>query len=547
MKKNGKLRTLRTEKADRDQNLPIAIRRGGIAEQTLRQASENKTVYQWLGKMLWRDLRWIRKEMETPSDSAQSCEPESLALYEAVLNRAEDSLDEDEDEDGEDDDEAEEDEDDEDGDDDEVDDDEVESAKDCNEAGANSDPVLRLCLAEKDGISICDGLYKNARGQYRANPDGYDAVLRELIPPWLRAEVEDTAYFRNANATALQDWPAFRRRLGTRSEQPLPGLITGFPTFDALTGGLRHVTLLAGPTGSGKTTFAQNLLMGVLNNDQRTGVLVISLEQTKDEFYTKLLSLASGLEYRTLISKDRSASQEARLAEANEHLAARVLPRLRVLDRLNQKETSPFTSRLTSQLDTLINKFIEQCDIQNMLLIVDSVQELPVEPTRFIGSGRDQPDVRVLSDLEIDEAQVRVLVELQRWTRTPRWLEGIAVLGVSRVNKNVHDRRLSLDDVPGKSDIVHEVASVLLLEAATQPCSDVNITPTLLNIAKIRDGGQRGEIRLDFHHTVSRFEEATRADPRQQTGSAAPDVQPGHAAGAKRFAGKRTPIGGEGS
>jgi hypothetical protein len=545
----------RSEKTDRHHDLPAAIRPGGIADQALRQAAENKTAHDWLRHMLWRDLELIRKEMETPSDSAQSCEPESLALYDAVLNRPEDSLYEDKDEDDGDYDEDDEDEDDgdetqddededhedeEEDDEDEDQEDEVEIANDYK-GGAAIDPVLRLCLAKHDGIRVRDGLYNYARRKYRANRDGYDEVLGDLIPPSLIAIVEENAYIRNANATALRDWHAFRRRLGTWSEQPQPGLITGFPTFDALTGGLRYTTLLAGPTGSGKTTLAQNLLLGVLNNDQSTGVLFISLEQSKDEFFTKLLSLVSGLEYRTLVSKDRSASQKAQLAKASDHLTANVLPRLRVLDRLNQKNTSP----LAYQLRNLIIKFNKQPGIQNKLLIVDSVQELPVEPTMFVGSGGDQPQVRVLSDLEIDEAQVRVLVDLQRWTRNPRWPEGFPVLGVSRVNKNLHGRRLALDDVPGKSDIVHEVASVLFLEAAAQPGLDVNITPTILNIAKIRDGGQRGEVRFDFHHTVSRFQEATRADTRQRTGSStAPDAQPGRAAGAERFAGKHRGIGG---
>ena len=36
-----------------------------------------------------------------------------------------------------------------------------------------------------------------------------------------------------------------------------------------------------------------------------------------------------------------------------------------------------------------------------------------------------------------------------------------------------------------------------------------NVVPTWLNVAKIGDEGQRGDISLDFHHTVTRFKERT--------------------------------------
>jgi hypothetical protein len=386
-------------------------------------------------------------------------------------------------------------------------------------------------------------LYEKAHQPYRKSGAQYQQALGDLIPAWFPPCVEDHAYRTNANETALRDWSAFHWRLTTRSKQRLPGLVTGFPTLDAMSGGLRDTTLIAGPTGAGKTTLAQNLIVGVLRHNERTGVMVVTLEQTKDEFYTKLLSRESGLDYRTLVSATRSESVNSRLAEAIVRLKKEVLPRLCVRDNLPRPEIFG----MAGTLQDLIDRFREAAAVDDVVLVVDSVQELPVESSLSGIAGSDEPPVRGLNLLEIDEARIRLLLKVQRLTRSALRPEGFPVVGVSRVNKNVQGHRLTLDDIPGPADIVHEVGSVFLLGALEQRSANLDVTPTILKVAKIRDGGQRGEIRFDFHHTVSRFQESTRDDARQRTGPAAPDVQPGHAAGAKRFAGKSTPIGGEGS
>jgi hypothetical protein len=504
MNKSRKDHKPQAESVERDQDLPDTVRPGGIVEQTLRVAAEKHQVVRPLCQTLLRDLEVVRGQLREKTQARANrgrLEPsESAELLQAAI-------------------------------------------KEHVYGSFGPDPVLLLCLVSQSGAKVSDELYEKARQPYRKSGVQYTLALGNLIPAWFPPNVEDHAYRTNANETALRDWSAFHWRLTTQSKQPLPGLATGFPTLDAMSGGLRDTTLIAGPTGAGKTTLVQNLIVGVLRHNERAGVMVVTLEQTKDEYYTKLLSRESGLDYRTLVSATRSESVNSCLAEAIVRLKKEVLPRLCVRDDLPRPEIDGMAGTLLGP----INRFREAAAVDEVVLVVDSVQELPVESSLSGFAGSDEPPARSLNQLEIDEARIRLLLKVQRRTRSALRPEGFPVVGVSRVIKNAQGHRLTLDDIPGRADIVHEVASVFLLEALEQRSANPDVTPTILKVAKIRDGGQRGEIRLDFHHTVSRFQEVTRAAPREQAGSAASDVQSSHAAGAKRFAGKRTPIGGAGS
>lgn len=79
--------------------------------------------------------------------------------------------------------------------------------------------------------------------------------------------------------------------LGDGSKEYL-GLKTGFKELDTLTSGLQKFTLFAGAGGTGKSTLAAQLALGVLENED-CPVIYYSLEMHPDDVYTMLTQLVA--------------------------------------------------------------------------------------------------------------------------------------------------------------------------------------------------------------------------------------------------------------
>jgi hypothetical protein len=395
-----------------------------------------------------------------------------------------------------------------------------------------ADYVLCYCLAVREGIVVGDKLEKRAVARYQECPNDYDRALGSLIPAQLRRLDEHYRYTGNTNATAADDWATFLRVLENHRQQGPGGLLTGIRVLDEAIGGLRDVTLLAGQTGAGKTTLALNLALGVLRHQKDAGVVVFHFESEKHKYYAKLLSRESGIDYRTVSNGEWSGAAKEAITQAQERLKAEILPRLRLVSRLEV----PTGGQLTKQaLTQKIQGFLEATGVKTALVIVDRVQQL--EPPRKVEHRPDggASQFEDLDDLEASSGRMEILLGIQAWSRSivPG---GFAVVGLSRVNKTEQGRPLVIGDVPGKAEVVFQADSVLLLEPALGSVGAGDITRTLLNVAKVRDGGRKGDVYLDFHHTVSLFRECTQPGPgapRATQGAAAK----GAAAG-KRFRGR---------
>jgi replicative DNA helicase len=394
------------------------------------------------------------------------------------------------------------------------------------------DRVLRYSLAVQAGISVQESMAKRAVEDFNKNIADYELVLGDLLPPRWRAQLEEIRYALNENVTAAGDWGAFMRRLKRQRRVP-QGLLTGCNPYDQATGGLRGVTLLAGLTGAGKTTLGLNFALGVLRQQKNTGVVVFNLETGNDNYFTKLLSLVTGVAYRTLRVHPWPSEVEDAVADAQERLASDILPRLRVVDRIEDTGEG----RLT--LDVMVKKiraFKDETKVERILVIVDRLQKLevenPIEKVFKDGTAKRGQ----LTDLEADDARMEMLLRLQKWSQSVD-PPGFSVLALSRVNKTDPGRRLTLADVPGKAELVFQADSVLLLEPGSWATASAEVTPTFLNVAKVRDGGLKGDIRLDFHHTISLFKE-----PSQNTKGSSPmskeSARGGPLGKSKRFAGK---------
>lgn len=82
----------------------------------------------------------------------------------------------------------------------------------------------------------------------------------------------------------------------------------------------------------------------------------------------------------------------------------------------------------------------------------------------------------------------------------------LSIVAITRVSsKGDRAGRLDLADVRGSSDLVFEADQVILIQRDGESTGE--ITPTVVRVAKSRDVGSEGEVRLDHHYRTSRFTE----------------------------------------
>ena len=398
-----------------------------------------------------------------------------------------------------------------------------------NEYDPNRDPsvalVLRFFIAKFAGVRLEPPIPNLASQHYLDSREGFDLAFGGLIPERTRLSVAEHFYLQNLNQTAAQDWPVFSRRLGQTRQRPLLGLASGIESLDRATNGLRGLVILAGDTNIGKSALALSLALGVMLHNPDTGVLYCSLEMSKDTIFTRLLSQVSGIPYGQLTSP-LDASCESRVAEASDRLNE-VLARLRVI------EKRPLDSPLTlGEIKDHLAELRSYSGVQRVLLIVDPMTKIMPSMGAPSESGEL---IRAQTEGEADQERMRMIMSIREWTRTSKYPEGDPILAITGIRKQEPARRrLSLVDIRGRHDIVFDAECVLLLERDEyRESSRPGDTPIVVNVAKVRDAGSRGDVALSFFHPTCTFTEPSiqATSPQASVSEAKPKL-------ARRFAGR---------
>ncbi len=102
-------------------------------------------------------------------------------------------------------------------------------------------------------------------------------------------------------------------------KQTVTGVPTGFTDLDRLTSGLQNsdLIIIAGRPSMGKTAFAMNIAQNVATmKDNPVPVGIFSMEMSKEQLVTRLLSSESDIEHSKLRTGTLSSAEWPRLAEA---------------------------------------------------------------------------------------------------------------------------------------------------------------------------------------------------------------------------------------
>ncbi len=230
---------------------------------------------------------------------------------------------------------------------------------------------------------------------------------------------------------------------------------------------------------------------------------------TKKKLMDKLLSMRSGIDYRTVVAKPTPEPAKKPLKEAEEWLGTHIMPRLSFLDHL-PTPAGRKTLTVRGMLDT-INEMCSQPGISHVLVVVDSLQKVEIDDSEG-GSELKEMRRQGLHDMEIEAYSLEMLLQLRAGTFSNAAPDGFPFLVLSQVRKPYKPgERLTIYDVLGKVNNIHSADGVLLLEHQIMNPPSPEVTPLFLNVDKCRDGGVCGDHYLNFLHTISRFEQVSEA------------------------------------
>jgi KaiC/GvpD/RAD55 family RecA-like ATPase len=306
----------------------------------------------------------------------------------------------------------------------------------------------------------------------------------------------------NTRPEPLAGFDEYLANLGDGSRQ-IEGLATGIETIDHLIGGLNKFVLMAARGGTGKSTIAVQMALGVLATEG-VPILYYSYEMDKSDIYTLMLqNLCKDLPYKltrneivlhgnsehsiyTQASTDAIAESSAALRE--------MAPRLYVI---SSKDGNPNLERMQADIEHVTKAH----DIAP-LVIIDSVQDLV------------QPDQGNQTAAEAGIAQK--IVELQQAT-------GATFLAISQKAKGG-----SLDDpygsVLGSVAWIHKPTAVIELSGVYDLMRGIKLDlnaqiayrkladnstmprPVVMSVIKGRNNGY-GKISLKHYGKHSYFEE----------------------------------------
>lgn len=151
------------------------------------------------------------------------------------------------------------------------------------------------------------------------------------------------AFFDGENPNTESDWNGFQAALRTRKSAVLPRP-TGLTYLDPLIGGLRGLTLLAGPTGSGKTSLAVELCISYLRANPKHAVILLELESPKIAIFQKIAAHEMNTPFSELFcAKPEGYTTDSICEQARELLTESVLQRLKVID-VNSETLRGFTA-----------------------------------------------------------------------------------------------------------------------------------------------------------------------------------------------------------
>ncbi|MDY4634749.1 MAG: replicative DNA helicase [Candidatus Limivicinus sp.] len=259
------------------------------------------------------------------------------------------------------------------------------------------------------------------------------------------------------------------------SGEKIPGISTGLPDLDRVTLGLNksELILIAARPGMGKTSIALNLALYAAMNLKKT-VAIFSLEMSREQLVTRLLSRASLVPSQNLLTGQLSEQQWREISDAAQALSATDI-------------------RIDDNPSLTVSEMNAQCRrVPNLdLVVIDYLQLMTSASGKTGGENRQQ----VVSDMS------RMLKIMAKELNVPV----ICLSQLSRANEKRDDKRPMLSDLRESGAIEQDADIVLFLyrdDYYNEDSEKHNIAECI--VAKNRHG-ETGKVELRWMPEYTQF------------------------------------------
>lgn len=229
----------------------------------------------------------------------------------------------------------------------------------------------------------------------------------------------------NGPPTASNIDALLERLKGTHDRGWMGLRLKGWPKVDDALCGLRGLTIVAGPPGTGKTQLTLQWSLDVLESNPDACAIYVSLEMTPDDLDIRMLGLSSGLPWRRIAIGDEgerlndqgyrlNASAMSKLHNAADHLRSfdgrRIIVDKWPMD-ANPNREGAERDAWVCHMRNVIEDAKNWSGMSRALVIVDNLQAIPAPDTgdQFARDVRCIEGVRALTNqLGSDDAVVVV-------------------------------------------------------------------------------------------------------------------------------------------
>ncbi len=284
------------------------------------------------------------------------------------------------------------------------------------------------------------------------------------------------------------------------------------PILDEKLLGLRKLILIAAAPNVGKTAFATQLGIDVLRNEPSACFVMFSLEMSAEEIFRRILCYLSGISYRDLLF-EKSSDEAMVLAEKE---LFELGHRLQIID----SSFSPFLNA-ASAIQTIEEvKHVTGCS--RAIVVIDYLQVWPVTERIAVPTELEVDKWRIGQMKQIRDAladdPVIVISEARKpsGSHSHKWGSDLSDIMGSARGAYTPDAAILYTSIDGKDLYTRWVANKLPEpsgdgveekgEKIKEHLASQGIGLYRLEIAKGRDGMERGVFYVEFHFKKSTFQ-----------------------------------------